>query len=228
MSTSDPEVKPAQVTGRRVSRQREAGAVTRRETRRRVLAAATEEFAERGYAGATVARIADRADVAVQTVYHAWGSKQAMLRAMLEQAITDHDAGFEPNRDLREPLAGDLDPADAADPERLLAHIAHRFAVLADRAAIAWQTYRDAAGVDPVIAAEWQQLQEIRRSAFDALIGRLPAGSLRPGLTQRRAADTAWVIASPESYELLVRRAGLTTAELEQWVGATLTAALLP
>lgn len=217
-----------QAPARRVSRQREAGAVTRRETQRRVLAAATEEFAERGYAGATMARIADRADVAVQTVYHAWGSKQAMLRAMLERAITDSDAGFEPGRDLREPLADGLDSGDAADPERYLAHIAHRFVVLASRAAIAWQTYRDAAGVDPAVAAEWQQLQEIRRSAFDALIGRLPASSLRPGLTPRQAADTAWVLASPESYELLVRRADLTTAELERWVRTTLTAALLP
>ena len=42
-----------------------------------------------------------------------------------------------------------LDPADAADPERYLAHIAHRFVIL------------------------------------------------RPGLTPCQAADTAWVIASP-------------------------------
>ena len=155
-------VQPNRAPPRRTPNDREPFAITRRETQRRVLAAATEEFAERGYAGATIARIADRADVAVQTVYHAWGSKQAMLRAMLERAVTGSDAGFEPGRDLREPLAGDLDPGDAADPERYLAHVAHRFVVLASRAATAWQTYRDAAGVDPAIAAEWQQLQEIR------------------------------------------------------------------
>ncbi|WP_158293931.1 helix-turn-helix domain-containing protein [Kribbella sp. VKM Ac-2568] len=56
----------------------------RRETRRRALAAATEEFAERGYAGATGARIAERADVAVQTLYSAWAGKRAMLRAVME------------------------------------------------------------------------------------------------------------------------------------------------
>ena len=50
---------------RRVSRQREAGEATRRETRRRLLAAAKAEFAERGYAAATVIRIAERADVSV-------------------------------------------------------------------------------------------------------------------------------------------------------------------
>src|SRR5260370_1298625 len=44
--------------GRRVSRQREAGEATRRESRRRLLVAARAEFAERGYAAATVVRIA--------------------------------------------------------------------------------------------------------------------------------------------------------------------------
>ena len=69
--------------------------MTRRETRRRVLAAATAEFAERGYVGATVARIADRADVAVPTLYSAWGSKRALLRGVMAEAVTGNDAGFD-------------------------------------------------------------------------------------------------------------------------------------
>jgi len=52
----------------RVSRQREAGEATRRETRRRLLAAAQSEFSERGYVAATVARIASRAGVSVQSL----------------------------------------------------------------------------------------------------------------------------------------------------------------
>src|SRR5262245_38725936 len=48
---------------RPISRQREAGEVTRRETRRRLLVAAGLEFAERGYVAATVNRIAERAGV---------------------------------------------------------------------------------------------------------------------------------------------------------------------
>jgi AcrR family transcriptional regulator len=227
MNRVDPGVNPARAP-RRVSRQREAGEVTRRETRRRVLAAATQEFAEQGYRKATIARIATRADVAVQTVYHAWGSKRALLRGALETAITGTEAGFEPGRDVLAPLAGDLDPRDAGDPRRYLAHVAHRFVELAARAAVGWQTYRDGAAVDPEIAADWQALQETRRAAFDAIVDRLPAGALRPGLTRRQAADTAWVIASPESYELLVRRLGMSNRDLERWVSSTLVAALLP
>ena len=76
---------------RRVSRQKEAGEVTRRETRRRLLAAAKTEFAERGYTAATVIRIAERADVSVQTLYSNWGNKRNLLRAVMESSVTGDD-----------------------------------------------------------------------------------------------------------------------------------------
>ena len=72
---------------RNTTRQREAGAASRQETRRRLLAGAADEFAERGYAKATVTRIVDRAGVTVQTLYLSWGSKRALLRAYMEQAL---------------------------------------------------------------------------------------------------------------------------------------------
>src|SRR5215831_8967972 len=87
---SDQEIQDAR-SERRMSRQREAGEVTRRETRRRLLAAARLEFAERGYVASTVARIAERAGVSLQTLYSAWGSKQALLKAMMETAVTGQD-----------------------------------------------------------------------------------------------------------------------------------------
>jgi hypothetical protein len=59
------------------------------------------------------------------------------------------------------------------------------------------------------------------------VISRLPTGSLRSGLTLDAAVDTAWAIASPETYDLLVRHAGYTLDNYEDWVIATLTAVLL-
>ena len=56
----------------------------------------------------------------------------------------------------------------------------------------------------------------------------MPAESLRPGLSNADAADTAWVIASPDSHDLLVRQAGYSYDQLEAWVRGTLSAALLP
>ena len=212
---------------RRVSRQREAGEATRRETRRRLLAAAKAEFAERGYAAATVIRIAERADVSVQTLYSNWGNKRNLLRAVMESSVTgDEDvplvAGQPPAV-----ITAALEPEDIADPRRLLAHLSRQYRHLAERSAVGWQTYRDGAAVDPDIAADWQQLSDLRRGAFQALFAQVPAGALRPGLDNAAAADTAWAIASPDMHDLLVRRAGYSYDQLEGWVRTTLSAALL-
>ena len=213
---------------RRVSRQREAGEATRRESRRRLLAAARAEFAERGYAAATVIRIAERADVSVQTLYSNWGNKRNLLRAVMEGALTgDDDVSLEAAGQPLAVLTATLDPADAKDPVRLLAHLVHQYRLLAERAAVGWQAYRDGAAVDPDIAADWQQLTDERRKGFHAMFAWLPAQALRLGLSHAAAADTAWVIASPDTHDLLVRRAAYSYDQVEDWVRTTLTAALL-
>jgi hypothetical protein len=68
---------------------------------------------------------------------------------------------------------------------------------------------------------------EIRRANIAAMVARLPLASLRDGLTPAGAADTVWVIASPDSHDMLVRRGGYSYDEYEHWVQATLEAALL-
>ena len=107
---------PQKPSVRRVSRQREAGEATRRETRRRLLLAASEEFAQSGYRAATVSRIADRADVSVQTLYHSWGSKRDLLRGVLELAVTGHEEGSLDEGAVRRTLLATIDPEDAKIP----------------------------------------------------------------------------------------------------------------
>jgi AcrR family transcriptional regulator len=212
---------------RRISRQQEAGEVTRRETRRRLLAAARAEFADRGYAAATMARIADRAGVSVQTLYNDGGNKRSLLRAVMESAVTgDDDSPMEAGQPPAV-MTATLAPGDATDPRRLLAHLSHQYRLLAERAAVGWQTYRDAAATDPGIAADWHRMSQMRRQAFRVMFTRVPAAALRPGLTQEAAADTAWVIASPETHYQLVRQAGYSYEQLEDWVRSTVSAAVL-
>lgn len=170
---------------RRVTRQRQAGEVTRRETARRVLAAATAEFADRGYTGATVARIADRAEVAVPTLYSAWGSKRALLRAVMAASVTEHDDGFDTGLD-RNRLLGSREPAWAGNSWQFMGHLAHRFRLIAERSAVGWKTYRDGAATDEVIAADWQHLQQQRRETFRVLLANVPTADLRPALTPGR------------------------------------------
>ncbi len=210
---------------RNTSRQRDAGAAARRETRRLLLEAAAKEFAASGYAAATVARIADRAGVTVQTLYLAWGSKRALLRAYMETALADHSETSYPEH-LSRLIEAEFRDIHV-DADAVVNAIAHVHCSIAARAALGWKLYRDAAATDPEIGEDWQALQHLRRETFTTLIGRLPPRSLLPELTAAHAADTAWAIASPETYDLLVRTAGHSLDSYQDWVSRTLRAALL-
>lgn len=56
--------------------------------RERILRAATEEFAEFGFAGARINRIADAASVNKQLIYHYFDSKDGIYAAVLGQMLT--------------------------------------------------------------------------------------------------------------------------------------------
>lgn len=212
-------------TARNTTRQREAAAASRAETRRRLLQAAGVEFAERGYHAATVNRIAARAGVTVQTLYLAWGSKRALLRAHLDAALSG-SADTRYADALPRLIADALDPA-GTDPHAIVRQVARLYRGLAERAALGWRLYRDAAATDSEIAADWQALEHLRRGTFADIVRRIPTASLRAGMTADAATDTAWAIASPETHELLVGRADYTLDQYEEWVATTLAAALV-
>jgi AcrR family transcriptional regulator len=206
------------------TRHQEAAAASRAETRRRLLHAAEAEFTERGYAAATVAKIAARAGVTVQTLYLTWGSKRALLRAYMEAALAGDSEDYSVVRFdmITEVLAGVGD-----DPPTMVRQMSLFYRRIAERAALGWKLYRDAAATDPEIATDWQTLQALRHQTFATLIKRLPPGSLRPGLTRAAATDTAWAIASPDTYDMLVRIRGYTLDQYQRWVTTNLTTLLL-
>jgi AcrR family transcriptional regulator len=82
----------------------------------RILAAAALEFAERGYAGARVDRIARRARVNKAMLYYHFHSKQGLYRALLRQIFT------RASERLRAIAASDRPPAEKID--RAIAGIA--------------------------------------------------------------------------------------------------------
>ena len=76
-------------------------------TRARILMAAKDEFAQRGLGGARVDAIAERANTNKRMIYHYFGGKEALFRAVLEFVYLDIRAA---ERAL--PLES-LDPEDA-------------------------------------------------------------------------------------------------------------------
>ena len=77
-------------------------------TRERILTAATAEFAQHGFGGARVERIAARADANKRMLYYYFGSKDELFLAVLEEAYAhirsaEHDLDLE-HADPREAL----------------------------------------------------------------------------------------------------------------------------
>jgi len=213
---------------RSTSRQREAGAASRAETQRLLVVAAGELFAERGYSGATVTAIAERAGVSLQTLYLAWGSKRQLLRAFMEQGLSGSPTAISDAKwaDMARTRLVALLPEDP-DPQTYLRALARLFRSTAEQAALGWQLYRDAAAIDPEVRSDQLELSRLRRVTMTGLLSGLPDESFRVGLSRDDAIDTLLVVMGPESYALLVGQSGYSLDRFEEWVARTLIASLL-
>src|SRR5689334_20917060 len=87
--------KPDRVTGRgrrsAPAERQPTRAEQARATRRRIVAAAAEQFIAHGYGAALLDQVAERAGVAVQTVYFHFGNKRTLLKEALDVAAVGDD-----------------------------------------------------------------------------------------------------------------------------------------
>lgn len=185
------------------------------ETRSRIARAAKDSFAEYGFAGATIADIARRAGVSSQTVHTHFGTKGAIVLALLTQLETDAGAAA-----WRERIA-------AAPTSR------EKLAAWAEWTAAMLSPSRDfvevlqGAGTEPAMVELKEQGDAHRRAAITALVGTIAeAADLRPGLEVGRAVDRAWILTGVEVY-LGAVACGWTDGEYAHWLGETLSAQLL-
>jgi TetR/AcrR family transcriptional regulator, regulator of autoinduction and epiphytic fitness len=194
-----------------------------RQTRRSILAAAHELFVRQGYARTTIRQIADRADVAWQTVYAVFGGKSAILSAVFDVAAAGDDEPVPvPERPFVQAISDAGDPRDKA---RIFArHLRDTGARIAPVLAVV----ESAASTDPEIAGLWRKLQDqLLRGMTMAANGFHQQGALRPGLSVARAADILWFYAGPWAYRGLVTGRGWTLDEYEAWIGDTLYTQLM-
>ncbi len=173
-----------------------------RQTRRAVLAAAGDLFREGGYASTSVADVAARAGVAVDTVYASVGRKPQLLLAVLDMVL----AGAE------EPVAAeDRDYVRAvraaATAEQKIATYATALGVLLPRTAPLLAALREAARTEPGCATVWRQVNYRRAENMLRLAEDLrETGRLRDDLTDLEVADIVWSTNAVEFYELLTAR----------------------
>lgn len=196
-----------------------------RATRQAVVDAATELFLSRGYPSTSVAAVADRAGVSVDTVYHLFSDKRTLLKAALDVAIggDDQDVAL-----LERPEPRQM--RDETDQRRQLALFATGICRQLERLRSVNDMLRSAAAVDPEIAALQTDVHlRQRREAMATVAGWISArGPLRDELTVDEAAAILWTVASPEVHRMFRVDWGWGAAQYERWLEVTLAATLLP
>lgn len=205
------------------SRPRTSRADQRRATRRRIIDAAAALFIEHGYATTTLEQVAERAGVAVQTVYFHYGNKRTLLKEAVDLAAAGDD---EPVPVLERPWNEAMHAAD--DVDGVLSIWARNGAEIFERIAPIMGVVRDAAVVDAEMAEQWSTNESQRLTAFRELAALLDdRGDLRADLDVEQATDLVFALNSVEVYLLLTRSRGWTTEQWERWLTQTLRASLV-
>lgn len=193
-------------------------------TRRAVVAAAGEMFVDLGYPATTLAAIAERAGVSVQTVYAQFGNKTTLLKEIIDSAV-----------------AGDDEPTPVADREwvqqilvepdarvKLAMHARGVAATMMRTYRLDW-VLRTAAPVDADADALWRKGARQRRTGMEHMATHLAeCGDLRPDITVDEAADRLATLIDPEFYRLTVGERQWTPEQYESWLTELLIASLLP
>jgi AcrR family transcriptional regulator len=192
-------------------------------TRHRVLDAAETLFVRDGYAAATIAAIAEKADVAVQTVYAVFGNKRAILNELLAIRVVGDDHA-NPLQSREQWQAIEREP----DPRRQLALLAALATQIGNRIGSLYQVLAGAAGSDPEIAELYRKQQQARYKDQQRLARSLARkGALKEGLPEATATDIMWAIANPNTHHALISERRWTPGQYEQWLAQMLTCALL-
>jgi AcrR family transcriptional regulator len=186
-----------------------------------MVKAAYDQFCAQGYAGTTVASVAQAAGVAVPTVYYTFGTKAALLNEALGAAVVGFDRWRQPPPDpeIDELLPWHLWWADfqaAPTSEAALGIFLRNGAETHERVGPLSPALTGAAG-DPeaveVVRVAEQRRQEAYREALRVVAAK--PGGLREGLTLSGATDILMVLFSSDVYQAL--RAG------RGWSGARCT-----
>jgi AcrR family transcriptional regulator len=184
-------------------------------TRHDILEAARTLFTGRGYAATTMAQVADRAGVAIDTVYASVGTKPELLRLLLEGAIAGGDEAVpaEERAYVHRIRAATTAQAKLAIYGQALAEILPRLAPLES-------VIDEAAPAEPEIAALRSEIHDRRARNMRHMAQDLArTGQLRPDLSLDEVADILWTTNSAAVYDLLMSRPGWTPQRYGAWLG---------
>jgi hypothetical protein len=157
-------------------------------------------------------------------VFAAFGSKAALLRYVLDQALAGDD---EPVPVADRPWFRPI--WDAATPALVLDAYATVCTLIGARAALIFEAVRRAAHADAEAARLWSNAQENRRAGAAMVISQARRrGPLRSGLRADRAIDLLWILNDPAHYHALVTECGWSERSFTGWLADEMRRNLLP
>jgi AcrR family transcriptional regulator len=194
-----------------------------RRTRQAIVTAAGNLFVERGYTAASLRDVAELAGVARPTVAAAFGSKPALLRQVLDDALAGDD---EPIPVAQRPWFAPV--WQATHPNTVLSAYAEVCTLISRRAARIFEVVHRAAGEANEIAELWATLSRNRRAGADMVVRHaIETGPLRAGLAVDQAVDSLWIFNDPAHYAALVLERHWPEPDFQQWLVNQMRAALL-
>jgi len=191
-------------------------------TRMKVIEAAQRLFTENGYPATTIETVAEVADTPLPTVYRLFGSKRALLAAVLDTAFGGDD----------QPIAfGDRPEVRAAraepDPAKMTAAFARIVAEFMQRSSAILNVLATAAQVDPEAAELLAQIRQQRYTGQSRIVAALRGtGGLDPDLDPDEANDIVYALLSPEVHLILTVERGWPADRYERWIARSLSTLL--
>jgi AcrR family transcriptional regulator len=191
-------------------------------TRARIVAAARNLFTQQGYAATTVAQVARRARVSVDTVYASVGRKPALVLAVVDDILGEGSGPV-----VAEQRSYVVAVRAASGARAKLATYAAALARVNPEVAPLLRALARAGEADPACARAWQEVDERRARNMVSLAADLrTTGEVREDLTDAEVATLVWSTNGWEYFEVLGRRgvAGDRYAEYltDLWVHALL------
>jgi AcrR family transcriptional regulator len=193
------------------------------QTRRRIIDAAVEEFSHNGYQAATLAQIAKRAGVSIETVQK-HGPKAALLWAAVEVA----SFGVE-GRGL-DFLTTDYGIAmlKVSDPDGFATFIGETFLALNEPTAGVWTAVTGVAPADSELRGQFvERLAEIRGQVENVLRVVAERGWLRTDVPFDDLVEAFCVIISVETYVRFVRLDGRSPEQYKTFLARTIRDTIL-
>lgn len=183
------------------------------ETRRAVVRAARDLFLEHGYGRTTVADIAGRAGVSVETIYSSVGTKAELLHKAWDITVggDDQDIVF---HERPEVLAIRSEP----DLARRLMLQAQFSTQTARRIAPFQLMVQSAAGSDPAAAAMLEEMGRQRLAGISVMASEA-AKTKQLAVSEEECRDVIWSMTDGTLWHRLVNERGWSNERFAEWLG---------